>query len=438
MASPAFPARYSLKSNNNMPQHCGVLVGLIVSGVLDEGKLENAHRELVERWPAVGGTLIKDTTPFSFSSGSTVNFGSRSLPQKLENLQALTHFSQTSFSHPTYHDMHATESDRLFHYDTINSLLPPDTLFALRVTTLEDATLLGFRFSHHLFDGQACYDTIKAYCNLVSGNAIPELIPPLDISTCLSELVHGEDSLPPNVRKDHPHLHPSVNFSLGFVAVAKYVGTSLFAKLMAKVGLAEGDDERMVHVPGGFVEELRNQCQDELNEAARRGELEEGAGLELSRNDVLTAWFLKSSYASSVPSETQGIDLYFSVNYRSFLGPLPPNQLYLHNSFCNIRTNFPSVSNFQQSSLSRIALAIRLTCVRNKQPSAIRSALQFWERPEAGANIIQTPPDLPFVLGYVPIVTHWTTFEYCKLNFGGAMKSGSGSGKVIYTSGKKG
>ncbi|KAF8990943.1 hypothetical protein BDQ17DRAFT_1313633 [Cyathus striatus] len=429
MAPTTFPKEYTLLSNNNLSQQCSVFVGLVIPSILDAEKLESAHRRLVELWPAIGGALVKSTSPYSFTSGSTVDFKSRDLPKKLEDLP-LIHFTETSPTQPTFHRLRA-QDEQVFHYDTMDKLPPPETLFSLRVTVLTDATLLGFRFAHHLFDGQACYDVVNAYCDLVNSRPIPELIPPPDITSLLSDQVNGADDLPPSVHPNHPHLHPRANFVLGLAGIVKYLGVALIKTVVAKLGLGERDDERMVHIPVDFVTTLRKECQDELDEAAKRGELEEGAGLQLTKNDVITAWFLKGAYAAFPPSDTQGLDIYYSFNYRSFLDPLPPNQYYIHNSFYNIRTSYNSVTQFQSSPLSRIALELRLTCVRSKQPSVVKSALQFWEQ-NVNTIIAPNPPDKPLAISYVPLMSHWTSFEYNKLDFSGALK-GAGSGKVVYT-----
>ncbi|KAF8988278.1 hypothetical protein BDQ17DRAFT_1433432 [Cyathus striatus] len=431
MSSQTFPEAYALKSNTNITSKCSVFIGLAVSGVLDVEKLESAHRRLVELWPAVGGSLVKCTTPYSFKSGSKVDFKSRSLRKKFQDI-SIVRIDATLSTLPTYHNIKWTQSDRIFHFDTVNKFPPPKSLFALRVTTLDDATLLGFRFAHHLFDGQACYDVIKAYCDIISGNPIPKLVPPPDITTRLSEYVHGKDDLPLSVSTNHPHLHPRANFKLGIVRLSRYIGGILVKTVLAKVGLSEGEDERMVHVPEDFVLQLREECQRELDEATKTGDLAEGYGLELTKNDVITAWFLKGVYAGYQRSETKAVDLLCSLNYRSFLDPLPEGELYLHNSFYGIRTHYPSVNYLQAASIARIALDIRLTCIRNKQPSVVKSALRFWEQ-HAKSFVSPSPPDRSLGISFVPIVSHWTTFEYNKLDFCGALKAGSESGKVVYT-----
>lgn len=218
----------------------------------------------------------------------------------------------------------------------------------------------------------------------------------------------------------------------GLKGLVPYLAKCFWGKCLAKVGLEEQDDERMVHIPKEFLERLRAQCLVELDQAAKKGELEEGAGLEVTRNDVLSAWILKGAYAAYPPSDIQTLNLYYNLNYRPFLDPLPPNQCYIHNSFFSIRTHFPSLSKFQETPLSKIALESKLTVTRNKQPSVLRTAVKFYEeRPTEPFALF--PPDESCAIEFVPIISHWTGFTYNSLDFAGAIKEGSGSGKVIYT-----
>jgi hypothetical protein len=114
---------------------------------------------------------------------------------------------------------------------------------------------------------------------------------------------------------------------------------------------------------------------------------------------------------------------------------LPPNQCYIHNSFYSIRTHFETLSKFQNSPLSRIALESKLTVTRNKQPSVVKATLQFYESRPTQA-FAPYPTDEPCAVEFVPIISHWTGFDFNSLDFSGALKVGSG--KVIYTQPKGG
>lgn len=72
-------------------------------------------------------------------------------------------------------------ADECFHFDSLRPLnLLPKNLLAVRVTSLNDATILGFRVPHHLCDGESVYQVIKAYRDTVAGEQIKTLITPPD------------------------------------------------------------------------------------------------------------------------------------------------------------------------------------------------------------------------------------------------------------------
>jgi hypothetical protein len=134
-----------------------------------------------------------------------------------------------------------------------------------------------------------------------------ELIPPPDLTCFLSEKINGEDKYPPNVRPGHFTVGPqSGSITPGVKPLLTYFTSCLTEKVKANFGFEEKDDERIIHLPAQFVAQLKERCQAELDEAARNGELEEGAGLELVRNDVVSAWILKVRLSMS-SEEIKGI-----------------------------------------------------------------------------------------------------------------------------------
>jgi hypothetical protein len=81
--------------------------------------------------------------------------------------------------------------------------------------------------------------------------------------------------------------------------------------------------------------------------------------------------------------------------------------------------------------LSRVALEGRLSVIRNKQPSVVKASVQFYEtRPKA--MFAPYPENESCALGFMPIITHWTGFEFNSLDLSGALQ-GPGSGKVVFT-----
>lgn len=60
--------------------------------------------------------------------------------------------------------------------------VPPNLAsnFRLRVTLLRNATLLCFGITHHICDGNDCWEVVKAFCDLLSNKPIPLFALPPD------------------------------------------------------------------------------------------------------------------------------------------------------------------------------------------------------------------------------------------------------------------
>ena len=85
------------------------------------------------------------------------------------------------------------------------------------------------------------------------------------------------------------------------------------------------------------------------------------------------------------------------------------------------------------SSLTQIALVVRLSVILNKQPSSVRKAIQFYETHTTDALSFGTPG---IRYAFIPVIGSWTTFNYNGLDLSGAFPEGSRSqdqGKVVFT-----
>ncbi|KAI5844027.1 hypothetical protein DFP73DRAFT_75213 [Morchella snyderi] len=444
MAQNTHTDHYTVLTNNTLTKDITLFIGLVIPSVLDISKLKNAHEELVKHWPILGGTLITSTKPYSFTTGTTIDFQSRILPTTLAATLPFDFHTPLTASapSPTLH-AHAggDPKDAVFHFDSMRPMNKlPATLFALRVTLLQDATLLGFRVPHHLVDGKGMFEIVSAYATTLSRGteSLPQLVLPLDVHVLrgngsegvkLSELVEGKDDLPETVKEGARFVDPRENFTTGLWSLVKFIVRLLVNQVLRPmVGLGEKGEDRYVHVSGACIEDWVKRCQVELDKAAERGELEEGAGLRLTRNDVLSAYWLKAGHAALKP-DNGPIDLMYNLNYRPHLRSASPGTTYLHNSYYNIRANFPSFSAFQKLPLSRLALEIRLCVLRNKQPSAVRKTLQFMEDTVDKVLSPGVPGGRP---DFLPFLSSWTTFEYNRLDFSGACEKGQ-EGRVEFT-----
>ncbi|TFK35478.1 hypothetical protein BDQ12DRAFT_668565 [Crucibulum laeve] len=426
MVHQPFPEQYSVLTSNNMTQDAGTYCGLVVSGVLDVAMLETKHRELVSLWPVLGGKLVTTTQPYSFTTGNTVDFGSRQLSCSVYDLH-LPNLRDTSSDKPTYITLNP-DVDDLFHYDTIPFFNIVEQLFTLRVTVLNDATLLAFRVPHHFADGRSTFDIIEAYCNLISGKPIARITLPPHVP--LSTMVHGRDELPPSVPANAPFIHPAENFTTGALSYVSFVGKVIYKVLAPKLGIDEPNEEKYIHLPASFVLDLQSTSQIQLDQAAKLGELKEGVGLTLTKNDVITAWLLRRSYAHVPADSSTPFDLIYNFNYRQALIQPEAGTNFIFNGFYNLRAHFTSIGELKTIPFYRVALAIRLCCIRNKQPSAVRTSLEFWEKNRSSRLSLAGP----YQLDNLPNVSPWTTFGYNELDFSSALRYGEkGNGKVVLT-----
>jgi len=140
---------------------------------------------------------------------------------------------------------------------------------------------------------------------------------------------------------------------------------------------------------------------------------------------------LQTAFRPSPPDDLP-VDLAYSFDPRPVLKS-EPGTIYFHNSFYTIRTHWPSLRQFNQSSVARAALDIRLSVIRSKQPSAVRKALQFMEAHITDHVMLGAPGTR---LDFLPMINPWTTFAFNDLDFSAALvdsnKFGQ-SGKVVFT-----
>ena len=86
---------------------------------------------------------------------------------------------------------------------------------------------------------------------------------------------------------------PAENFAFGNLHLAWHIGYLAVQSIGQLLGLVERTEERYIHLSGQLVQQWRDSCQKELEGMAKNGELLEGAGIELTKNDVIAAWYLK-------------------------------------------------------------------------------------------------------------------------------------------------
>jgi hypothetical protein len=139
---------------------------------------------------------------------------------------------------------------------------------------------------------------------------------------------------------------------------------------------------------------------------------------------------------SQVPQDNGPLDLMYNFSYRFSLPTPSPSEIYLKNTYYELRIHWSSFSSFPTSSLANLAKTIRTSVLRNKQPEIIKANLEFQEQ---HITELVAPGGKNMRLAFLPFVSSWTTFEYNGLDFSGALVGGGmdggwkGERKVVFT-----
>jgi len=160
-------------------------------------------------------------------------------------------------------------------------------MVSIRATTLEDATLLGFRCSHYLVNAATLCEIIQAYCDILADRPIPELVWPPDSqpNQPLSDLVaiDGRDSKARHDPIPEDNLVTWADFNrIGAWAALPMLWTTIVTVLLSWLLKSYALEERFMYIPAITVEKMRAEAQRKVKGFAR-----------LSRLDVISAWFLK-------------------------------------------------------------------------------------------------------------------------------------------------
>ncbi|KAF3928127.1 hypothetical protein AA313_de0204189 [Arthrobotrys entomopaga] len=423
-----WPKEYTLKTNELLAQDCLTIVGLSISGRLDVDLLEQKHRELVRLWPVLGGELVTKQTPYSMTTGSTVDFKHRTLDSKLkdvtpvafdiskeerEGIKPLMRTYRSGSGVLTVHDLC---------FDAVTTLnATVGGLFAIRVTLLQDATILTFKFAHFLVDGQGCYDIIEQYNNLLHGRAMPKAVPPPGIDKKLSSLITGKDTLPVASPAKGGWEYMRNWMGVGTMGWIQLIFQSIFNDYSPMLGWGAHGVEKHVYLPPKFIEDLQESCQAEIDgiEVSRED-------LRLSKMDVLSAWWLKRTYANL--SDSIVLNMGYAFNFGDKI-PVNPSEKYFQGHYYGLYVPMDTVGDMKKLSLAQIALKIRRNVRIAKQPSVIRDNLQYMES-------IQREKVIPRAKGGdnkgSPLFSAWTRFPFEKLDFSSALQKGPGTGQVLF------
>ncbi|KAJ5158368.1 uncharacterized protein N7500_008019 [Penicillium coprophilum] len=356
-------------------------------------------------WPTY---TFFQTQPWSFSCGSTVDYASRAIDQLLTAYLPIYHEQGTT--EPNIMKMpEVSEVDDKFIFNVSSNLA---TSFRLRVTLLQDATLLAFGISHHICDGNDCWEVVKAFCDLLSNKPIPLFALPPDVGDVrMSDLMKVKHESTKAESNFHYQMHAQ-NYDSGIFKLVITMWHVLLAILAVKLGFREELKTKFIHISGTWVDELRVKAQAELKGCSPE--------IQLTRNDVIAAWYLKCVYSSQpVATSHHPVDYFGIINFRRFIEPPKAGTYYIRCSVLALRCDF-SIWQLKEDSVADIARHIRLKTLQFTSTESIRQSLQFSE------DHLSKPISLALrgtgKLGFA-VVSHWTTFDYTGLDLSGASLS---------------
>jgi hypothetical protein len=252
---------------------------------------------------------------------------------------------------------------------------------------------------------------VQAFCNLLSNKSIPRFaLPPDAEGIRLSDTMTVKTEWTKEKYNFYYNNHAE-NLDSGILKLGRLLWRVLLATLAEKIGLAEKLTTKFIHVPGAWVDELRTKSQEDL----RAGLL----GVELTRNDVIAAWYLKTIYSPHALSQGS-VDYYGPINYRPFIKPPEAGTYYLHNSVGVLRCRF-SVRQLQKESVTNIARDIRLKTLEYASPASVEQYLRFSEDHLSRSLALSARRG-----GNLAMVglSQWTAFNYTGLDFSGASLTG--------------
>ncbi|PWY73530.1 hypothetical protein BO83DRAFT_398940 [Aspergillus eucalypticola CBS 122712] len=373
--------KYRCRTVHPLTCNAMVFTGLIVDAHLDEIVLRQTAAQLVKAWPALGGQLYRSGRPYAHSTGSTVDFASRTLPKGAASWKHGV-LQSTECSQPTVID--ALDPEELDAAFIFNVPARPANTFLIRVTLLQDANLLCFGISHHLADGTAAYDVIRAYCDLLAGRPITSpLLPPDACGHRMSDRVIPNDPQEKLVRSITYAEHLS-NFTTGFWPILLLIARVVWCLLLRKLCLQETLQERYIYLPDDWVGAMHKRPLAAFAPTT--------VGAQPTRNNVINAC------------------------YRRVVEPPQPGTYWIHNSIGLLRHKL-SVSQIQNESVAKLAGGLRLVSLRYTSPASIKAFLRMCEDHSSQRMLPKIPAK-----GRVPMVmvTTWTGFDFARLDFSGA------------------
>ncbi|KAI5801298.1 hypothetical protein EDC01DRAFT_516310 [Geopyxis carbonaria] len=342
---------YMPRSQAGLMRHAFVQVGLVVAGRLDPTLLEAALRRLVRAWPLLGGVQLMDTTPLRLTCGAeqNIDFATRRIAQSYPQLFERRY---------RYDPPPVGRGDAEFHWDAAKADAPTQSVLALRVTVLDDATLLGWRVSHYIANAAELGEVLRAFALCVDGKEaeLKVLTPSPDAvegGVPMSQLIIGaEEGEEEGERRDG-------------------------------VPAEKADDPptwRLLHLDKSYLYRIHKEA---LNANGFRHDPHEEHE-KLTTNDAIAAWFLSRSmtcpsplplspHVMYLPPSRRPCTLLYPMSYRRMLPPPPEGTTWMGNTqlVMNLKFRSPPIYGYAAAEVRRLVLAYRKPAVVVKALKAL-------------------------------------------------------------------
>ncbi|KAL5361455.1 hypothetical protein BJX96DRAFT_185294 [Aspergillus floccosus] len=251
----------------------------------------------------------------------------------------------------------------------------------------DDATIIAMSYPHTLMDGIGHGTFLRAWAATLHEKE--HEVPGLDESD--------------DVRSHLTESTPAQNSVLNRYVLGKFQ-TIVFAARRLFETLCHTQEDRIVCIPGAFVQELRAKALADLNPAEK---------VFISENDVVLAWFASTILSVAGASKSRSLVLMNSFDIRAVA--LPSQAACIHNAALPAYTVVP-IREIQ--SLGSLAAQIRQSLVQQRVPEQI----------EACYNLMTTklehtgkPPIIAASDGFTILFSNWEKAGLFHLDFSPAV-----------------
>lgn len=305
--------------------------------------------------------------------------------------------------HPTIHDGAEVFHDlvtRPDHPTKITDWIESDhPALSVHVVSFTDATLVSLSWPHVLWDALGQRSLLQAWTAVLDGREedVPSFVP------------YEEDpmlSVPGTAKPTDHVLYASALTGLWFIMFV--------ISFIYEMVVHSKEAERIVRLPGPWVEKLRDQAMGDL---ITKGAWEKD--LFLSHGDVLLAFWCKTTMAAQHLRPSQPVHIMNLMNIRGTLKNLPSpwKQAYIGNA-AMISSTFTTAADIRNLSVGELALRVRKDLEKQREPNQVRSLVSWYlDCFKKGAHLPMSGPWNQTLMSW----SNWHRAKYYEVDFSSAV-----------------